>query len=191
MTISIMWLVMTSAALLFGAAGGQLDAVGQAVGEGAQSAVELCLSMGGMICLWSAVMELLRRGGISAGLSALLRPLLRRLFPATFRDEAARTALTENVCANLLGLGNAATPAGLRAVQRMHELGGAAAQELGLLVILNTASFQLLPTGIAAVRAAAGAAVPFDILPAIWISSAASVAVGIVCARLLRGSGQA
>ena len=140
-----------------------------------------------MICLWSGVMELMRRCGIAGGLSRLLRPVLRRLFPHAARDAQALDALSMNVSANLLGLGNAATPAGVRAAQAMaRELrGDAASNELCLLVVLNTASIQLLPTTVAGVRAACGCRTPFDILPAVWLSSAISVTAGLLTARLL------
>lgn len=94
--------------------------------------------------------------------------------------------MSGNLSANLLGLGNAATPLGIRAARRMA-LGaeGTASNELCRLVVLNTASVQLLPTTVAAVRAGCGAAAPFDILPAVWISSLLSVSVGLLTARLL------
>ena len=95
-------------------------------------------------------------------------------------------ALTENLSANLLGLGNAATPAGIRAAQGMARLGERARDELCLLVVLNTASLQLLPATVASLRAAAGASAPFDILPAVWFSTLCSLAVGLGSAALLR-----
>ena len=152
---------------------------------GVQQAVDFCLTVGGMICLWSGVMELMRRCGIAAGLSRLLQPVLRRLFPHAARNAQALDALSMNVSANLLGLGNAATPAGVRAAQAMaRELrGDTASDELCLLVVLNTASIQLLPVTIAAVREAAGAAVPFDILPAVWVSSLCSVTAGLLAGK--------
>ena len=101
------------------------------------------------------------------------------------RDEETLAAVTANVSANLLGLGNAATPLGIQAARRMAVgYGGIASNELCLLVVLNTASIQLLPTTIASVRAAAGSAAPFDILPAVWISSIVSVAAGLGAAWL-------
>ena len=105
---------------------------------------------------------------------------------STRADAEILAALSENVGANLLGLGNAATPAGIRAARGMARLGGRGADELGTLVVLNTASIQLLPSGIAAVRAAAGASSACDIMPAVWISSAVSVAVGLSAAALLK-----
>lgn len=140
--------------------------------------------IGGAICLWCAVMELMRASGLAEALSHALRPILRRLFPESARHEAVLRPLSANVSANLLGLGNAATPMGIRAAQEMARLAppGEASNELCRLVVLNTASIQLLPTTVAAIRAAEGATSPFDILPAVWISSAVSVAVGLAAA---------
>lgn len=152
--------------------------------EGAHAAIELCIVIGGAVCLWCAVMELMRASGLAEALSHALRPILRRLFPESARHEAVLQPLSANVSANLLGLGNAATPMGIRAAQEMARLAspGEASNELCRLVVLNTASIQLLPTTVAAIRAAEGATSPFDILPAVWISSAVSVAVGLAAA---------
>ena len=176
-----------SLSLLFGCATGQLSAVSAAALTGAQSAVELCLSMAGAICLWSGVMTLMDRCGLSEKLAALLRPLLRRILPNASRDSETLAALSANVSANLLGLGNAATPLGIRAATRMAQgCGGVASDELCRLVVLNTASIQLLPTTVATVRSAHGCAAPFDILPAVWLSSVLSVSAGLLAARGLQ-----
>lgn len=115
MALSRIWVSMICVALAFGAASGRGAQLGAAAAQGVQQAVDFCLTVGGMICLWSGVMELMRRCGIAGGLSRLLRPVLRRLFPHAARDVQALDALSMNVSANLLGLGNAATPAGVRA----------------------------------------------------------------------------
>lgn len=173
------------AALLSAAATGQAGA-GNALLEGASQAVSFCFALAGPLCLWSGALELLEQCGGAKLLQRALRPALGRLFPAASGDGEAFSALAENVSANLLGLGNAATPAGLRAVRRMRQLGARCRDELCLFVVLNTASIQLLPTTIASVRAAAGAAAPFDILPAVLLSSLFSVAGGLAAAALLR-----
>ena len=186
MSMALLWGGMVIASLIFGAWNGQLDAVTEAAMSGANSAIELSLSMAGAICLWSGVMEVMRVCGIADALARGFRPLLRRLLPTASRDSQTLAAVSANVSANLLGLGNAATPLGIRAAQRMAAgCGGVASDELCLLVVLNTASIQLLPTTIAAVRAAAGCRTPFDILPAVWASSVLSVAAGLLTARLL------
>lgn len=184
--MTYIWLGMAAAAVLYGAAVGTLPAVSAAVTQGAGAAVTLCIGITGAVCLWSAVMELMRRSGLLSGLTRLLRPLLRRIYPKSFADGECGDAITLNFSANLLGLGNAATPAGLRAVARMQlRCGAAADNELCRLVVMNTASVQLIPATVAAVRAALGAAEPFDILPCVWLTSLCSVAVGLLTARLL------
>ena len=183
--MTLMWTVMVAASVVCGLATGRMEAVSAAAMEGAASAIQLSLSMAGVLCLWSGVMEVMSQCDLSTLLAKAFRPLLRRLLPRASRDSETLAALTANVSANLLGLGNAATPLGIRAARRMAEgCGGIASNELCLLVVLNTASIQLLPTTIASVRSAAGSASPFDILPAVWISSVLSVAAGLGSAWL-------
>ena len=186
MSMAWIWTGMVLLSLIFGLATGNLDAVANAALEGARSAVDLGISMAGMLCLWSGVMEVMNACGLSGRLARAFPPILRRLLPNACRDEETLAAVSANVSANLLGLGNAATPLGIRAARRMARgCGGAASDELCLLVVLNTASIQLLPTTIASLRAAAGCGTPFDILPAVWLSSIMSVTAGLAAARLL------
>ena len=131
-------------------------------------------------------MEVLRRAGAIRFLSRLLRPVLGRLYPDFARDTGVMESISANVSANLLGLGNAATPLGLDAARRMSRRSpGVASDSLCMLVVCNTASIQLIPTTVAAVRSGAGSTAPFDILPAVWLASALSVTAGILAARLL------
>ena len=126
----------------------------------------------------------MERCGITHWLSRLLQPLLRRLFPTTKSDSELSAALSGNICANLLGLGNAATPMGIRAAQRLRR-GEEATDELCRLIVLNTASIQLIPANVAAVRSSLGCSAPFDILPAVWITSTLSAGLGLGAAWLL------
>lgn len=186
MAMAWVWTGMVLLSLIFGLATGNLDAVANAALEGAGTAVELSISMAGILCLWSGVMEIMNVCGLSAKLARAFRPLLRRLLPGAARDEETLAAVSANVSANLLGLGNAATPLGIRAARRMARgCGGVASDELCRLVVLNTASIQLIPATIASLRAAAGCETPFDILPAVWFSSVLSVAAGLLAAWLL------
>lgn len=192
MLLGIIWVIFIVISVLFGAYSGNAAAVGNAALEGAQAAVELCLSIGGIICLWCAVMELMSQSGILSFFVRILKPVLKRLFPRSADDEAVLEPLAMNMSANLLGLGNAATPMGIKAAKGMSKLSppGMASDELCRLVVLNTASIQLLPTTVAAIRAANGAASPFDILPEVWISSIFSVAAGLMAARLFERLGK-
>lgn len=187
MAMTIVWTAIVAGSVLFSLATGRTELLSSAVTEGAQAAVTLCLSMAGVLCLWCGVMEVMRRCGLLEGLEKLLRPLLGRLFPGARRDPETMEYIAGNVSANLLGLGNAATPLGIRAVSRMsRRTKGVATDEMCLLIVCNTASIQLIPTTVAAVRSAAGCGTPFDILPAVWVSSCISVTVGICAAKLLR-----
>ena len=184
-TMAWLWTGMVVLSILCGAANGQTGQVAAAAVEGAQAAVELCISIAGMLCLWSGVMEVMRRSGLAEKLSRLLRPILRLLFPQVSKDQAIMDSISANISANLLGLGNAATPLGIEACRRMaRKSPGRASDAMCMLVVCNTASIQLIPTTVATVRAAAGSTAPFDILPAVWLASALSVGVGVTACKL-------
>ena len=185
MTMTVIWTGMVVISVLCGLATGRGPEVAAAAVEGTSAAVELCLSIAGMMCLWTGVMEVMRRSGLADRLSRLLGPVLRRLFPQMARDWAVMDSISANVSANLLGLGNTATPLGLEAARGMAKKSpGVASDSLCMLVVCNTASIQLLPTTVASVRLAAGCAAPFDILPAVWLASAISVCAGILAVKI-------
>ena len=185
MAMSLIWTGMITAALICGILTGNGEKVAAAAVEGAAAGVELSLSMAGVLCLWMGVMEVMRRSGLSERLTGLLKPLLKKLYPAFAEDGKVMDAVAANVSANLLGLGNAATPLGIEAARLMSRRSpGIASDSLCMLVVCNTASIQLIPTTVASVRAAAGCETPFDILPAVWLASGLSVAAGIGAAKL-------
>ena len=186
MLMAYVWVGMVLVSVLYGAWSGTLGAVSAAVMEGAGAAVTLCVELAGAVALWTGVMEVLRQSGLAEKLSRGLSPLLRRLFPRSFADPDCAQALSANVSANLLGLGNAATPVGIRAVEHMERLGGCQL-EMSRLVVMNTASVQLLPTTVAAIRAAAGCESAFDILPCVWLSSVVSVCAGLLVHWAMEG----
>lgn len=182
---------MVLISLVYAVFSGNLGALSAAALEGAQSAVELCFAMSGVMCLWTGVMEIMTQCGLTGQLAALFRPLLRRLLPQASREEETFAAISANLAADLLGLGNAATPLGIRACRRMSRgCAGVASDELCLLVVLNTASIQLLPTTLAGIRASLGAADPLDILLPVWLASALSVAAGVLAAKLFARIGR-
>lgn len=155
--------------------------------EGAKSGITLTIAIAGPLCLWSGVGRLMQQLGLTQKLAKLLSPLLWRLYPSAKDDPLLAGALGANVCANLLGLGNAATPMGIEAVRRLKDPNrpGIATDEMCRLVVMNTASIQLLPTTVAAVRSGAGAASPFDLLPCVWVSSILSVCAGLAAAWVM------
>lgn len=172
--------------LLGAAATGSGSALAAAIPAGAQAGITLALSIAGSVCLWTGVGALMEKAGLTGGLARLFRPFLRRLFPSTGSDPRLASCLSANFCANLLGLGNAATPMGILSVQRMTDpkRPGIATDEMCRLVVLNTASIQLIPATVAALRTSLGCATPFDILPAVWITSLCSAGLGLLAAWL-------
>lgn len=179
--------ILTGTSIIFALWTGQGSALSTAVPQGAQAGITLAFSIAGSICLWTGIGKLLERTGITRLLSRLLAPLLHRIFPSARRDSILAGYLSGNICANILGLGNAATPLGMQATQQMARYSppGTASDEMCRLIVLNTASIQLIPATVAAVRAAAGCATPFDILPAVWITSICSAGLGISTAWFL------
>ena len=191
MLMSRVLALLTALALVMGALSGRMAQVSQATISGAGEAVRLILSIGGTLCLWNGLMEVMQRAGLAQKLARLLSPVISLLFGTYAKDPQAKAAIAQNMSANLLGLGSAATPSGLRAAKRLKELSdrqGKPPHGAFLLMVINTASLQLLPPTGAAVRAGLGSAAPFDILPAVWLSSAVSVCVAICAARLFRGA---
>ena len=173
-------ILSTISALYFGNG----DALAAAVPEGAQAGITLGIALAGSLCLWTGAGKLMEKAGITHMLSGILRPLLRRIFPDTRRDSTLAGALSANICANFLGLGNAATPMGIQAAKLLvsRDKPGIANDQLCRLIVLNTASIQLIPATVAAVRASLGCSSPFDILPAVWVTSFCSAGFGVAAA---------
>lgn len=188
MVMAYIWTGMVLASVLFSLWSGTGGALSQAVLEGAQAGVTLTLSMAGAVCLWSGVGEVMERAGLNQALARLLSPILGRLFPSARRDPKVGSLVSANVCANFLGLGNAATPMGIAAAKQMSRYArpGEASHEMCRLIVMNTASIQLIPANVAAVRAGLGSAAPFDILPAVWVTSVCSVSMGLLAALVFQ-----
>ena len=165
-----------------------LQGTGQALAasvlQGAQAGIQLAVAMAGSLCLWTGVGKLLDTAGITDFLAKRMKPVLRKVFPGTAKNPLLSRYLSSNICANFLGLGNAATPMGIQAAKALKQ-GDSATDELCRLVVLNTASIQLIPANVAAVRSSLGCATPFDILPAVWVTSLCSAGLGVAAAWLL------
>lgn len=187
MVLSWIWIIMVVFSMGISSTNGRIGAVAAAVSQGAQSGITLAVSMAGSICLWSGVGHLMDKAGLTSILSRFLGPILRKVFPQTKKDPILARDLSANICANILGLGNAATPMGIRAARRMVQQSrpDIATDEMCRLIVLNTASIQLIPASVAAIRTSLGCQTPFDILPAVWITSLCSAGLGLAAAWLL------
>lgn len=166
---------------------GRIEAVSTAAMTGASEAVQLILRIGGMMCLWSGFMQVADKAGITKALSRLLSPLTRILFKGLRQDGPAMRAISMNMAANLLGLGNAATPLGIKAMQEMEKVApqpGTASDDMITFVVLNTASLQLIPTTTALIRQTYGSTAPMEILSAVWLASFVSVCAAVGASKL-------
>ncbi len=184
------WAAMIAVSVFCALATGRMQQLSEAVLAGAGNAVQLIFGMMGMMCAWTGLMKIADAGGLTAILSRLLAPVLRRLFPAYPPKSPAAKAICMNITANLLGLGNAATPMGLAAMKEMaaqNRGSHVADNSMVMFVVLNTASLQLIPTFMGTLRAQYGSAAPFDILPAVWMVSAIALVAGLLAAKLLEG----
>ncbi len=187
--ISYIFAGMITLSFVYAAVSGNMSALSQSVIDGAKEAVELLITLCGIMCMWSGFMEIANKGGLTKVFSKILAPVIKRLFPDVDEQSDAFSYITMNISANLLGLGNAATPLGLSA---MRELKGerrldTATDSMVTFVVLNTASIQLLPTTVASLRASFGSKSPFDVIFCVWISSIISVLVGLILAKTLKG----
>ncbi|WP_255884500.1 MULTISPECIES: nucleoside recognition domain-containing protein [unclassified Ruminococcus] len=170
---------------------GGASALTDSVMEGAKSALTLIAATAGMMCFWSGIMEIARSSGITEAVAKVFKPVFRLLIPEHADDKEVCSAVSMNISANLLGLGNAATPLGIRAMSLMQAKNGSdtASNSMVMFVVLNTASLQLVPTTIAVLRAENGSNDPMGIITNIWLCSVAALIVGISCAKVLGSRG--
>ena len=165
-------------------------ALGVAVLDGASSAVSLTISLCGIMSLWCGIMRVFQRAGLINKLSRLLSPLLKVFFPDAYKSGEAIEEISANISANLLGIGNAATPFAIKAMEKLQKINknpDIASPDMITLAVLNTASVNIIPTTIIALRRAAGSSEPYSIIIPIWISSVACSVLSLMLCTAMRG----
>ncbi len=181
------FLVSAVISVIYGAVSGRLGEVSSAALGGAAKAVTLSLELLGTLCFWSGLMRVAEKAGITKALCKLLSPLLNMIFPKLKGKSEVMEPISMNIAANMLGVGNAATPLGISAMKKLREISPRsdfATKEMVSFVVMNTASLQILPTTVAALRMEAGAKRPFDIILSVWFVSLCSLIAGMVLAKL-------
>lgn len=184
--MNYIWVFMILGSYLYSFFAGTTDAVTQSVFLGAEKATEMVLSLVGMMCLWTGLLEVAEKAGITKKVEKLLSPVTRVLFPTMPDKSPAKSAIVMSMTANLLGLSNAATPLGLAAMKHLNDRNltpHVATDEMCMFVVINTASITLIPTTLLTLRTAAGSNAPFEILVPVWICSFLSVSSGILAAK--------
>ncbi len=183
-------LIIPAVSIIFAVFRGTMPEVSSAILDKSGEAVELVISICGVMCLWCGLMKVAERAGLVEKLSKLLSPIVGLLFRNIKKGGKAAGFITMNLAANILGLGNASTPLGIQAMRAISEENGesgedGATDDMIMLAVLNTASLQILPTTAAALRTANGCQTPLDILPCVWIVSIYAAVTAVLSAKLM------
>jgi len=183
--MNILWSVLVMVAILYSVFSGNTAETAVAVFSAAEDAVQFTLKMLGMFCFWGGIMEIAQRGAVTEFIRKLLSPLLNHIFPNYKNDNAIKDAISMNMTANILGLGNAATPLGITAMQKLKTKNSDTAnRDMIRFVVLNTASIRLIPTTVSMLRYEAGSNAPMEILPVSVTVSLLSCTVGLLICRI-------
>lgn len=167
---------------------GNMQALSDSVVTSGQDAISLILNLTGMMCLWGGIMKIAEKSELTRVISKMLSPVFSILYKNVDKNSKTAEAMSMNITANLLGLGNAATPLGLEAMRRMQEANpdkSRATDDMVVFVVMNSAAMRLIPTTVATLRTQFGSASPMEIMPATWLSTLLSLTAGVFTAKLL------
>ncbi|MCM1365358.1 MAG: spore maturation protein A [Faecalibacterium sp.] len=185
--MNYVWPILVIFAFISSVITGNMAALSQSVIQGGQDAVQLLLKLVSMLCLWGGIMEIAQQAGVTKALSRLMYPVMKLIFPRIKNESYALEAISMNVTANVLGLGNAATPLGLEAMRRLQEINGdtsVASDEMIVFVVMNTAAMHIIPTTVATLRGQYGSQSPMEIMPAAILTSFCALTVAITAAKI-------
>ena len=188
--INYIWFIMIFFGILVGLFTGNGEVISKSIINSADSTVSMIIGLVGLMCFWCGVMKVAEKSGFTNKLAKFLRPILKLIFKEAAKDEKALGAIVMNITANMMGLGNAATPFGIKAMQEMDRLNkekGVASNDMSLFLVLNAACIQLVPSTVISIRAAVGSNNPGAIiLPAILASTFAAITGVLLCKLLQR-----
>lgn len=186
--MNYIWIIFIVVGYVIAFVNGKTDLVTKELFSSFEGAVKLCIGLTGAVCFWSGMMEIAKEGGMTKVIAKLFSPILSRLFKNIPSGHPAMGAIIMNLTANVLGLGNAATPLGIKAMKELQTLNTEkeiASNDMILFLVLNTCMIQLLPTTVVSLRAASGSADPMRIVPVVWITSAFTCLFGIIFAKIV------
>lgn len=187
--INYIWFIMVCFGLIVGIFTGNGEQMSKTIIGSIDSTVTFIIGLVGLMCFWCGVMRVAEKSGLTEKLAKLMRPILKFIFKEAGKDEKALGAIVMNITANMMGLGNAATPFGIKAMEEMDRLNkekGTASNDMSLFLVLNAACIQLVPSTVISIRAAAGSQNPgVIIIPAI-ISTTIAAVVGVICCKILQ-----
>ena len=186
--LNILWPIFIIISVIYAIFSGNLEGLNKSIFESTESAVSLTLTLIGMTCLWSGIMEIASKTNIINFISNILKPIVKRLFPNIDVKSKSYENIIMNIVANILGLGNAATPLGLKAMNELQKENHdkeTLSDEMMMLIVLNTASLQIIPTTVISIRNSLGSVKPTQIIFPVWLSTICAAIVGIVGCKFI------
>ena len=186
--LNILWPIFILLSFIYALISGKINEVNNGIFSSVQDAVELSITFLGTICLWNGLMEIVKRTTLIQKLTGVLRPIVNFLFPELKKNETAKQEISMNMIANILGLGNAATPLGLKAMKTMQKENpkkDTLSNSMMMFIVLNTASIQLIPTNVIAIRSSLNSQNPTSIIIPVWIATIIAAIVGVFCTKLI------
>ncbi len=181
-----LWPIFIIVSFVYGIFTGRVEQMSNSIFESTANAVQLSITFLGTICLWNGMMEIVRKTSLMEKLTHLLRPAIQFLFPELKQNEKAKEEITLNMIANILGLGNAATPLGLKAMKTMQKDNSkkdTVSHSMAMFIVINTASIQIIPTTVIAIRASLGSNNPSYVIFPIWIATIGAAGVAILVTK--------
>ena len=186
--LNILWPIFIIISIIYAFFSGNLEYLNKSIFESTESAVSLTLTLIGMTCLWSGIMEIASNTNILNYLTKALNPIVRKIFPDIKLSNKSYDNIILNIVANILGLGNAATPLGLKAMNELQNENKdkeTLSDNMMMLIVLNTASLQIIPTTVISIRSSLGSNNPTQIIFPVWLSTICAAIVGIICCKII------
>lgn len=188
-----LWPIFLIISIIYAIFSGKIEALSNSLFESANSAVELTITLFGTICLWNGIMQIAMKSNLVDTISKMLNPIIKILFPEIKKGEKIHKEISMNMIANMLGLGNAATPLGLKAMQSMQEKNKEKerlSNSMEMFIIINTASIQIIPTTVIAIRNSLNSNEPASIIVPVWIVTIISAITAILVGKVLINLGK-
>lgn len=186
--LNLIWPIFIILSFIYAICFGNISEVNNSIFQSAEDSVNLCIKLLGTICLWNGIIKIAEKTNIIRGLKRMLKPILKKIFTNVNEEESAYSEISMNVMANILGLGNAATPIGLKAMkslQKKNKDKNKLSNDMALFIVLNTASIQIIPTTVIAIRNSIGSNNPTSILFPVWIATISAAASAIIATKII------
>lgn len=183
--MNYLWGMMILISIAFSFIKGNVSETINAGFTGAANAIEVLLSFAGVMCLWTGLLKAAEFSGISEFVKKILSPVIKFLFPRLDKKSKASEFISLNITANLLGMGNGATPMGIKAMKELDKGDSTPTDEMCMFIVLNTTAFSLIPTSVLALRSGFGSENPFSVIVPMWITSGTALLVSVLCVKIL------